>query len=168
MLDIRGAVDAPCDYYLQLVKHRARACRNLKPRDPGKCFGANIIRYSDTNVDDVLVELTRTFIQFKDQPNPFKYVNSAEMSKIARINDLEGKRGMVALLRILEAFGEKKVRLIKPKGPNSYQQTRSDEWRARRKEYAASLKHKKHRRKYRTPQANGLRSGIGRSHSWEV
>jgi hypothetical protein len=168
MLVLETAIDAKHDYTVKLgTKSSARACRHLKLREPGDCFGARVVRYEDPNVEDILVWLTVTFIKFYNEPVAWKFQNSPEMRKIAEINDLQGKRGMIQALRIIQSiFGVQEVKLYVPRWGLSYERTRSEEHKERKRKREAELTAQPGRKKKRRkqPQGIGLRSGTGLAH----
>lgn len=173
MLDVKAAIDAKHDYKIKMAtKSSARACRNLKLRSPDECFGANLIRYEDDKVKEVKVWLTVTYIHFKGEEKPWKFENSQEMRMIAEINDLEGKRGMLKALRIIRGlFGTQEIELYVPRPGISYARTRSDEYRQRRKQWDSESKTRRAngqrvKKKWTSPTAIGLRSGVGKAHSF--
>jgi hypothetical protein len=168
-LDLEAAIDAKREYSLKLsLKSSARACRHLKLRNPDECFGARAILFSDPDVEWVKVWLTVTFIKFRSEPVPWKYQNSPEMRKIAEINDLHGRRGMLNALRIIhglfDLIGEQIIKLHVPRDGISYDRTRSEEYKEKRKLWSSNGKRKSKKKKYTKPQSLGLRSGSGQAH----
>jgi hypothetical protein len=172
MRNIKAAIDAPEDYWINLS---SKACtygvRHLELRNPENCFGARVIKYLDPNILDVRVWLHQTFIHFKDQPIPWKYDNSAEMHRIASLNDKKGKPGLLQALRLVENLDEIKIKLLKPRKSTSYAWTRSDEFkeirRSSRKKRNLEIARGAKKRKYVKPYAIGLRNGQGKAHTWE-
>lgn len=161
--EIKDAVDATEPYKFKLI---AKACRNLRLRDPHNCYGARAIKFQDPKVQDVQVMLNVTYVRFKDQDLPVRYINSEEVRKIAEINDLQGKRGMLKALRLFQTFGQVEVTLLPPPPKRRLDYLRSAEFAAIRNGSQARRKGKP-KRKYTKPQDIGLRNGMGKAHSWE-
>lgn len=166
-----AAIDAKHDYEVEInTKASSRACRHLKLRAPDDCYGARLIKFTDGNVEWVVVWLTVTYIKFRDQPVPWKFENSKEMRKIAEINDLEGKRGMLQALRIihslLEMIGKMSIKLYIPRKGISFERTRSQEYKERKKAWASNGGHivGRKKKKYTSPKSVGLRCGTGQEH----
>lgn len=176
MFDITHAEDATEDYVIQLStkearKASARACRHLKPRDPQNCYGSRLIKFLDAAVADILIYLGVTYILFVGKSVPTRYINSALMTKIAKLNDIKGRDGVLRMLRIIDSLDEEmEVKLLSPlrtdKARRSLAFLRSDEFKQER---AASRERRKGKpkRRYKSPEANGLRSGMGKARAFE-
>lgn len=170
-MNVKAAIDAKHDYEIVVnPKASCKACRHLKLRNPDDCYGARLIRFTNPSVEWATVWLTVTFIKFKSEPTAWKFQNSPEMRKIAEINDLHGRRGMITALRFVEGmtaiFGPRSILLKVPRPGISYGRTRSAEYKERKKVWASRggdvVGRKK--KKYTSPKSLGLRCGTGQEH----
>jgi hypothetical protein len=153
-----------------------KAIRRCHPRDPGNCAGYHGIMDTVPNAKDCRVFNEYSYIWYKGDDVPTRYLNSADVRRLAKLNDLE-KRSSI-LRNFMREFKETgrtfpfKLLPIIAGSARSKEYLRSKEMRAVRQLSRQRAKEKKAKgeapRKYDSPKARGLRSGAGLAHSWEV
>jgi|SRR5215471_7918013 len=166
--------DATENLFFWIVPTDVRHC---KPRDPDNCAGALGIEGTVPNVLKARLFLEYTYVWFKGKKLPTRYKNTPEVRRLAELNDIGPRMSIYAAYKAEfknnggRSFPFKLIPI--PAGSvRSKEYLRSKEMQEMRR-LSQERRNENIRkgippRKYTSPKAKGLRSGIGLAHSWEV
>ena len=106
-------------------------CANITRRSLNNCVNIHSLMRCDKSIKQAKVCKTMTYILFDEDKVPTRFQNTSLVKEVVRINDQEGKAGLVKLLS--KNGGQLALKLAKPRPQIRLKNLRSDAMRAARK-----------------------------------
>lgn len=141
-------------------------CANITRRSLNNCVNIHSLMRCDKSIKQAKVCKTMTYILFDEDKVPTRFQNTSLVKEVVRINDQEGKAGLVKLLS--KNGGKLALKLAKPRPQIRLKNLRSDAMRAARKKSFQKNKDNPKTRSYKRAAEVGIRSGSGKAHVWET
>jgi hypothetical protein len=161
VMEIKDMKDAtkPLPFKVRLLD-----CEHVIRRSPDRCVQAKAL-LRNKNIEKVKVCKTMTYIKFVGDAVPTRFQNPPLVRELVRINDQEGKRGLVK--KLVNSNGELELVIDPPRPQIRLKNLRSDAMRKARKRSHAKHVNNPNKRKYHRAGDLGIRSGVGKAFIWE-